>query len=72
MRQCPPHGMTSRRPAPPRAHFVDDETSRSLFLGYSTSAFALLNQLNSLGATLDEDHPLVVHFPCGVGGAPAG
>lgn len=56
----------------PFCHFVDDERSTSLFLGYSTCAFHLQRQLTEQRVAVDESHPLLVYIPCGVGGAPSG
>lgn len=58
--------------ANPKAHFVDDERSRSLFDGYSAAALDFAQQLQAAGVQVDAAHPLLVYLPCGVGGAPAG
>lgn len=66
------HAGRAAADADPHAHFIDDENSPSLFAGYAVAGRRLAGQLAAASVVVDDDHPLTVYLPCGIGGAPGG
>ncbi|MCI2254115.1 D-serine ammonia-lyase [Domibacillus sp. PGB-M46] len=55
-----------------RAYFIDDEHSHRLFLGYAVAGLRLKRQFDEKGILVNEQQPLYVYLPCGIGGGPGG
>jgi D-serine dehydratase len=56
----------------PKIHFIDDEGSADLFIGYAVAGVRLQQQFQIQGIKVDRDHPVIVYLPAGVGGSPSG
>ena len=66
------HAGRAAADADPYARFIDDENSLSLFAGYAVAGRRLAGQLAAASVVVDEENPLTVYLPCGIGGAPGG
>ncbi len=55
-----------------KIHFVDDERSRNLFMGYAVAALRIRDDFEKFGIVPSREKPVILYLPCGVGGAPGG
>lgn len=55
----------------PNCFFIDDENSRTLFLGYSVAGERVKTQFDQMGIKVDAEHPLFVYLPAASAAAPA-
>ena len=53
-------------------HFVDDERSMNLFMGYAVSAMRMAGDFERYSIKPTKENPVRLFLPCGVGGAPGG